>query len=117
MRLALVVLFILTLGINVVESSQPSTKKFLEEIDTDKFDSYLYGLESGLDWANELLFRERGIEIFCKPNDLEVSAILLKKFLREEIARNTSFYKKYENEPLIGLAFRNAYLQRFPCEK
>ena len=99
-----------------VYSSQPSTKEFLENINSSKYDSYLYGLESGLDWANELTYREYKMEIFCKPNNLEVSASLLKDFIKKEIADNASFYKKYEDEPLIGLAFRNSYLSNFSCE-
>ena len=97
-------------------SSQPTTKEFMDNIDSSKYDSYLYGLESGLDWANELTYREYKMEIFCKPNDFEVSASLLKKFIKQEIANNASFYKKYENEPLIGLAFRNSYMSNFSCQ-
>ena len=97
-------------------SSQPTTKEFMDNIDSSKYDSYLYGLESGLDWANELTYREHEMEIFCKPNDFEVSASLLKKFIKQEIADNASFYKKYENEPLIGLAFRNSYMSNFSCQ-
>ena len=97
-------------------SSQPTTKEFMDNIDSSKYDSYLYGLESGLDWANELTYREHEMEIFCKPNDFEVSASLLKKFIKPEIADNASFYKKYENEPLIGLAFRNSYMSNFSCQ-
>tara|TARA_Y100000768_G_C23654234_1_gene530046 strand:+ start:223 stop:570 length:348 start_codon:yes stop_codon:yes gene_type:complete len=97
-------------------SSQPTTKEFMDNIDSSKYDSYLYGLESGLDWANELTYREHKMEIFCKPNDFEVSASLLKNFIKQEIADNASFYKKYENEPLIGLAFRNSYMSNFSCQ-
>ncbi len=99
-----------------VYASQPTTKEFMSNIESSKYDSYLYGLESGLDWANELTYREHKMEIFCKPNDLEVSASLLKKFIKEEIGNNASFYKKYENEPLIGLAFRNSYISNFSCQ-
>ena len=85
-------------------SSQQTTKEFLENINSSKYDSYLYGLEAGLDWANELTFREYNMEIFCKPNDLDVSASLLKDFIKNEIANNAAFYKKYENEQLIGIS-------------
>ena len=88
----------------------------MANIESSKYDSYLYGLESGLDWANELTYREHKLEMFCKPNDFEVSASLLKDFVKREITENASFYKKYENEPLIGLAFRNSYLNNFTCE-
>ena len=98
-------------------TSQPTTKEFLENINSSKFDSYLYGLEAGLDWANELTYREHKMEIFCKPNDLEVSASLLKDFIKKEIADNAAFYKKYENEQLIGLAFRNSYISNFSCQQ
>lgn len=111
---------ILSLVISVLSSnahsSQPTTKEFMSNIQSSRYDSYLYGLESGLDWANELTYREHKMEMFCKPNDLEVSASLLKDFIKKEIANNSSFYKKYENEPLIGLAFRNSYISNFPCE-
>ena len=99
-----------------VYALQPTTKEFMTNIESSKYDSYLYGLESGLDWANELTYREYEIEIFCKPNDFEVSASLLKDFIKQEIADNSSFYKKYENEPLIGLAFRNSYIKNFSCQ-
>ena len=99
-----------------VYSSQPTTKEFMANIESSKYDSYLYGLESGLDWANELTYREYKMELFCKPNDFEVSASLLKDFIKREIVENASFYKKYENEPLIGLAFRNSYISNFSCE-
>ena len=63
--------------------AQPSTKSFLEYIDSDKYDSYLYGLESGLDWANEFTYRKYNYEIFCKPNDFELSASNLKSLIIE----------------------------------
>jgi len=113
---ALFLLLITSVLSSNVYSSQPTTKEFMSNIESSKYDSYLYGLESGLDWANELTYREYEMEIFCKPNDLEVSASLLKDFIKKEIADNASFYKKYENEPLIGLAFRNSYISNFSCQ-
>lgn len=115
MRTLILSLIISVLSSNA-HSSQPTTKEFMSNIQSSRYDSYLYGLESGLDWANELTYREHKMEMFCKPNDLEVSASLLKDFIKKEIANNSSFYKKYENEPLIGLAFRNSYISNFPCE-
>jgi len=95
--------------------AQPSTKSFLEHIDSDKYDSYLYGLESGLDWANEFTYRKHNYEIFCKPNDFELSASNLKSLIIAEINNNPDFYTKYSEAPLIGLALRNAYQDNFPC--
>ena len=113
---AVFLLFAILLSSSYAYSSQPTTKEFLANIESSKYDSYLYGLEAGLDWANELTYREHKFEMFCKPNDFEVSASLLKDFVKREITENSSFYKKYENEPLIGLAFRNSYLKNFTCE-
>ena len=113
---SIILSLVLLLSSSYSYSSQPTTKEFMDNIDSSKYDSYLYGLESGLDWANELTYREHEMEIFCKPNDFEVSASLLKKFIKQEIADNASFYKKYENEPLIGLAFRNSYMSNFSCQ-
>ena len=50
--------------------AQPSTKSFLDHIDSDKYDIYLYGLEAGLDWANEFTYRKHNYEIFCKPSNI-----------------------------------------------
>ena len=96
-------------------TSQPTTKEFLENINSSKFDSYLYGLEAGLDWANDLTYREHKMEIFCKPNDFELSASNLKSLIITEINNNPDFYTKYSEAPLIGLALRNAYQDNFPC--
>ena len=84
-------------------------------MDSDKYDSYLYGLESGLDWANEFTYRKHNYEIFCKPNDFELSASNLKSLIITEINNNPDFYNKYSEAPLIGLALRNAYQDNFPC--
>lgn len=112
----LIISLVISFFSTLVYSSQPTTKEFMANIESPKYDEYLYGLESGLDWANELTYREHKLEIFCKPNDLEVSASLLKDFIKKEIADNASFYKKYENEPLVGLAFRNSYINNFSCQ-
>ena len=98
-----------------VFSSQPSTRIFLDNIKNNSYDSYLYGLESGLDWANEFTYRKHNYEIFCKPNDFELSASNLKSLIITEINNNPDFYTKYSEAPLIGLALRNAYQDNFPC--
>ena len=98
-----------------VFSSQPSTRIFLDNIKNNSYDSYLYGLESGLDCANEFTYRKHNYEIFCKPNDFELSANNLKSLIITEINNNPGFYNKYSEAPLIGLALRNAYQDNFPC--
>ena len=99
-----------------VVTAQPTTREFLNHIETDRYDLYIYGLESGLEWSSELTYRENNIQIYCKPGDIELSAKFMKNLIAEEIRGNASFYEKYEYEPLIGLAMRNALLEKFPCD-
>ena len=32
------------------------------------------------------------------------------------IKSKPGFFEKYENEPLLGLALRNGYIESFPCQ-
>lgn len=110
------IFLLLLMFLPLTSHSQPSTKSFLESIESDIHNDYLYGLEAGLDWANEFTFRKHNYEIFCKPNDFELSAANLKKLIVKEINDNSEFYNKYVDAPLIGLALRNAYQDNFPCK-
>ena len=107
---------IFTLLYTNVVVAQPTTREFLNHIETDRYDLYIYGLESGLEWSSELTYRENNIQIYCKPGDIELSAKFIKNLIANEISGNASFYEKYEYEPLIGLAMRNALLAEFPCD-
>ena len=65
--------------------------------------------------ASEMLMTD-GIEIYCKPNDLVLSVKQLKKFINKELIKENTFYDKYQDAPLLGLALRNAYISNFPCK-
>ena len=101
---------------NYAYSAIPTIEEYQNSLDTETHDSYIYGLERGLDWANEYMFQKHSLEIYCKPTDLSLSARQLRKIIDKEIQNNITFYKKYKSAPLIGLALRNGYIDNFPCD-
>tara|TARA_B100001250_G_scaffold60226_1_gene46941 strand:- start:426 stop:776 length:351 start_codon:yes stop_codon:yes gene_type:complete len=93
----------------------PTIKSYIENKERTLHDSFIYGLENGIEWLNEYSYTKHGVQIYCKPNDLILSVKQLKKFIDEEIATENTFYDKYQDAPLLGLALRNAYISNFPC--
>ena len=93
----------------------PSVADYLDSESKETYDLYIYGLESGLEWAQERTYAKNGLEFFCKPNDLVLSSTQIRRLIDKEIMENNSFYTKYKDAPLIGLALRNAYISTFPC--
>ena len=90
----------------------------IDEYKNDKsgvYDSYIYGLESGLEWASEYYYRKHQIELFCKPNGIKLPSSRLREIIDREIRKKPGFFDKYKNEPLLGLALRNGYIDEFPC--
>ena len=110
------VFLILAMGINVMADQNIPTIKDYLNADDNKYDSYIYGLESGLEWASEYYFRKHQIEIFCKPGNVKLPASKLREMINKTIAAKPGFFKKYENEPLLGLALRGGYILEFPCQ-
>ena len=111
-------LLILLLAISYAvdsQSSVPTIENYQNRPTPDAFDPYIYGLEGGLEWAQEYIFSRHSLDFFCKPNDLILSAAQLRGLIDKEIKENISFYSKYKDAPLIGLALRNAYMSEFPC--
>lgn len=107
--------FVFSSNIFAENTEIPTIKAFIED-DKGQFNGYLYGLESGLEWANEHYYRKYNIELFCKPSSISLPASKLRDMVNKSINSKPGFFKKYENEALIGLALRSAYLQEFPCE-
>ena len=93
----------------------PTIKEYLND-STDKYDSYIYGLESGLEWAAEYYYRKHQVEIYCKPADIKLPVSELRSMIDKTIKSKPGFFEKYENEPLLGLALRNGYIESFPCQ-
>jgi len=110
-----VILFVAISYSIVSHSSAPTIGDYLDRAAPDMYDQYIYGLEGGLEWAQEFTFSRHSLDFFCKPNDLILSAVKLRIMIDKEINENISFYSKYGDAPLIGLALRNAYISEFPC--
>ena len=101
---------------NFLYASPPSVNDYLKNDNSELHDMYIYGLESGLEWAQEHIYTKNSIEFFCKPGDLVLSSSQLRSLINKEIQDNNSFYNKYKDAPLLGLALRNAYISNFPCQ-
>ena len=109
------IVIILLFFSNPAYSGIPTIEEYQDNQDIDAHDTYIYGLERGLDWANEYMFQKHSIEIYCKPSDLSLSSKQLRKIIDKTIQNNITFYNKYKSSPLIGLALRNGYIDNFPC--
>ena len=94
----------------------PTIKSYTQNKDATLHDSFIYGLENGIEWLNEYSYTKHGIQIYCKPNNLVLSVKQLKKFIDKELIKENTFYDKYQDAPLLGLALRNAYITQFPCK-
>ena len=92
----------------------PSIKEYMSD-ESGLYDSYIYGLESGLEWASEYYYRKHEIELYCKPGNIELPASELRKIINKTISSKPGFFEEYENEPLVGLALRNGFIEAFPC--
>ena len=106
----------LTFSTSVFSGSKiPTIKEYLND-STDNYDSYIYGLESGLEWASEYYYRKHQVEIYCKPADITLPVSELRSMIDKTIKSKPGFFEKYEDEPLLGLALRNGYIESFPCQ-
>ena len=99
----------------VASLKTPSIDEYMKDT-SGIYDSYIYGLESGLEWASEYYFRKHQIELFCKPNGVKLPSSRLREIIDREIQKKPGFFDKYKNEPLLGLALRNGYMEEFPCQ-
>ena len=116
MMIKLSILSVLLISCNISYASPPSVEDYLKHDKNEQHDMYIYGLESGLEWAQEHIYTKNSIEFFCKPGDLALSSSQLRSLINKEIQENNSFYNKYKDAPLLGLALRNAYITNFPCQ-
>ena len=101
---------------NLTFASPPTIDEYQKNDKNEHLDMYIYGLERGLDWSQEYVYSKYALEFFCKPGDLVLSAKQLRLLIDKEIDENSSFYTKYKDAPLLGLALRNAYIASFPCD-
>ena len=93
----------------------PTIREYMVD-DSGLYDSYIYGLESGLEWASEYYYRKHKVELYCKPGNIELPASELRKIIDKTISSKPGFFKNYENKPLVGLALRNGFIDTYPCQ-
>lgn len=112
----LIVIVLLFVSTNTFsEDKIPTIKEYMNDTENN-YDSYIYGLESGLEWAAEYYYRKHNVELYCKPGNLKLPVSKLKAMIDNTINNKPGFFKKYENEQLLGLALRNGYIEEFPCQ-
>ncbi len=102
-------------SINTNAGEVPSVKEYKEHRDSAKYDQFIYGLDNGLEWASDQAYRKYGHQIFCRPSGIDMPVNEIKKMINKQLERDSAFYSKYEDAPLIGLALKNAYIRNFPC--
>ena len=109
------IIFFLTFShVSYSDIKTPTIKEYMTD-DSGLYDSYIYGLESGLEWASEYYYRKHEIELYCKPGNIELPTSELRKIINKTISSKPGFFEEYENEPLVGLALRNGFIEAFPC--
>ena len=114
MRL-LIYFFLILIPYNALTQEMPSINEYKEHNGSNKYDGFVLGLENGLEWANDEFYRKYAKQLFCKPTDLILPVTEIKKLINEQIERDNSFFEKYQDAPLVGLAMKNAYVRNFPC--
>ena len=114
-RTSIFIIFLLAFShVSYSDIKTPTIKEYLSD-DSGIYDSYIYGLESGLEWASEYYYRKHEIELYCKPGNIELPASELRKIINKTISSKPGFFQEYENEPLVGLDLRNGFIEAFPC--
>ena len=101
---------IISLNVNSSDSI-PTIKEYVNN--PESYDSYVFGLESGLEWASEYYYRKHNIQLYCKPGNVQLPAEMLREMIAKTISTKPGFFKKYENEQLLGLALEMAICKPF----
>ena len=69
----------------------PTIKEYINN--PESFDSYVFGLESGLEWASEYYYRKHNIELYCKPGNVQLPAEMLREMIAKAISSKPGFLK------------------------
>ncbi len=82
----------LFISLNVNSSdSIPTIKEYINN--PVSYDSYVFGLESGLEWASEYYYRKHNIQLYCKPGNVQLPAEMLREMIAKTIRQGFSFEK------------------------
>ena len=80
------------ISLNVNSSDNiPTIKQYINN--PESYDSYVFGLESGLEWASQYYYAKHNIELYCKPGDVQLPAEMLREMIAKTISSNWVFLK------------------------
>ena len=81
----------LFISLNVTSSdSIPTIKEYINN--PESYDSYVFGLESGLEWASEYYYRKNNIQLYCKPGNVQLPAQMLREMIDKTIIIKPGFF-------------------------
>ena len=82
----------LFISLNVNSSGDiPTIKQYIN--DPESYDSYVFGLESGLEWTQEYYYRKHNIQLYCKPGNVQLPAEMLREMIAMTISTKPGFLK------------------------
>ena len=82
----------LFISLNVNSSDNiPTIKEYINN--PESYDSYVFGLESGLEWASEYYYRKHNIELYCKPGNVQLPVEMLREMIAKTISSKPGFLK------------------------
>ena len=80
----------ISLNINSSDSI-PTIKEYINN--PESYDSYVFGLESGLEWASEYYYQKNNIQLYCKPGNVQLPAEMLREMIAKTISTKPGFLK------------------------
>ena len=81
---------IISLNVNSSDSI-PTIKEYINN--PESYDSYVFGLESGLEWASEYYYRKHSIQLYRKPGNVQLPAEMLSEMIAKTISTKSAFLK------------------------
>ena len=92
----------LTVSTSVYSGNKiPTIEEYLND-NTDNYDSYIYGLESGLEWASEYYYRKHQVEIYCKPADITLPVSKLRSMIHKKLNLSPDSLKDIKMSLCLG---------------
>ena len=107
------IIFLLTFShVSHTDIKTPTIKEYLND-DSGLYDSYIYGLESGLEWASEYYYRKHEIELYCKPGNIELPSSELRKIINKTISTKQGSLKIMKMSLWLALPLEMGLLRLF----
>ena len=111
--ISLLIMFLLAFShVSHSDIKTPTIKEYMSD-DSGQYDSYIYGLESGLEWASEYYYRKHEIELYCKPGNIELPASELRKIINKLLALNQGSLTNMKMNLWLALPLEMGLLRLF----